>query len=202
MLNSFKLSRLNIADWISVSRVIFSSLLIGLIVNDYRTIFQWVLLVALFTDALDGFIAHRLKIVSPHGAALDSFADAYLFLVCVGAVIYFETDFIINHINFIVPAMGIYIIQLSLAYFKYGKPSSFHTYLAKTAALIQGSFFLVLFFYEAVEWLFYLTIAISLLETVEEITLIFILPKWKADVKGIFWLPTKNKLSKRYLDEK
>jgi CDP-diacylglycerol--glycerol-3-phosphate 3-phosphatidyltransferase len=192
MLSSLKVPRLNIADWISISRVVFSTLLIGLILNENRLIFQWVLLVALFTDALDGFVARRLKITTLHGASLDSFADAYLFSVCVSAVVYFETDFIINHTNIIIPALGIYLVQLSLAYYKYGRPSSFHTYLAKTAAFIQGSFFLVLFFYGVVEWLFYLTIVISLLETLEEIALIFIFPKWKANVKGLFWIFKKR----------
>lgn len=184
--------RINIADWISISRVLLSIVLIFLLFLGYRFYFQWILLIALFTDALDGFLARRLKIASIHGAKLDSFADAFLFSVCVIAIVVFETSFVSEHLNLIVVALSIYLIQLSLAYYKYGKPSSFHTYLAKTAAFIQGSFFLVLFFLGTVEWLFYLTIAISLLETFEEITLIFIFPKWKANVKGLFWIFKKN----------
>lgn len=184
--------RINIADWISISRVLLSIVLIFLLFLGYRFYFQWILLIALFTDALDGFLARRLKIASIHGAMLDSFADAFLFSVCVIAIVVFETSFVSEHLNLIVVALSIYLIQLSLAYYKYGKPSSFHTYLAKTAAFIQGSFFLVLFFLGTVEWLFYLTIAISLLETFEEITLIFIFPKWKANVKGLFWIFKKN----------
>jgi len=88
--------RINIADWISISRVLLSIVLIFLLFLGYRFYFQWILLIALFTDALDGFLARRLKIASIHGAKLDSFADAFLFSVCVIAIVVFEPVLFLN----------------------------------------------------------------------------------------------------------
>ena len=74
-----------------------------------------------------------------------------------------------------------------LAYIKYGKATAFHTYLAKLSAMVQAIFILCLLFFEPVYWLFYFMIAIGVLETIEEITLIFMYDTWVAGVKGIYW---------------
>ncbi|MGI9545848.1 MAG: CDP-alcohol phosphatidyltransferase family protein, partial [Flavobacteriaceae bacterium] len=60
-------------------------------------------------------------------------------------------------------------------------------YLAKFSAVTQAVFILWLLFLGPVYWLFYAMIAIGVLETIEEITLIFMYDKWVAGVKGIYW---------------
>jgi CDP-diacylglycerol--glycerol-3-phosphate 3-phosphatidyltransferase len=83
-----------------------------------------------------------------------------------------------------------------IAYKKYGKATAFHTYLAKLSAVIQGVFILWLLFFGPVYWLFYTMIIIGVLETIEEITLIYLYDQWVAGVKGIYWaLKDKRRLN-------
>ena len=83
-----------------------------------------------------------------------------------------------------------------LAFKKYGKATAFHTYLAKLSAVIQGVFILWLLFLGPVYWLFYVMIILGVLETIEEITLIYLYDKWVAGVKGIYWaLKDKRRLN-------
>ena len=82
-----------------------------------------------------------------------------------------------------------FIIQIIMAIIRYGKISSYHTYLAKAAAIFQGSFMILLFLLpEPVMPLFYVAALITFLDIAEEIILVFVLKEWKTDVKGLYYV--------------
>ena len=177
----------NIADWFSFYRIFAAPFLLLLIWFDERLIFTWFLLVSYLTDAIDGYLARKLKITSPRGSQLDSFGDQITLMVGLIGLFYFETEFIKTNLVLILIAFIPYIVQMVIAYSKYGKATAFHTYLAKLSAIMQSVFILWSLFFSPEYSLFYIMIAIGLLETIEEITLIFMYDKWASDVKGIYW---------------
>lgn len=177
----------NIADWFSFYRIFAAPFLLALIWFDLRLAFTWLLLISYSTDAIDGYLARKLKITSPRGSQLDSFGDQITLIIGLIGLFYFETDFIKSNLTLILIAFVPYIIQMLIAYFKYGKATAFHTYLAKLSAIIQSIFILWSLFFNPEYLLFYTMIIIGVLETVEEITLIFMYKKWASDVKGIYW---------------
>ena len=177
----------NIADWFSFYRILAAPFLFALIWYDQRLIFSWLLLVSYSTDAIDGFLARKLKITSPRGSQLDSFGDQITLIVGLVGLYYFETDFIKTNLVLIGVVFTPYIIQMIIAYSKYGKATAFHTYLAKFSAVVQSAFILWSLFYSPEYSLFYIMIGIGLLETFEEITLIFMYDNWVSDVKSMFW---------------
>ncbi|MEO9870601.1 CDP-alcohol phosphatidyltransferase family protein [Ekhidna sp.] len=184
--------KLSLPDWLSLYRIIVAPFLLILIFVDARVLFSTLLLISFLTDALDGFLARRMNIVTQRGSQFDSIGDAITFTVGLIGIIWFENAFVMEQAGLLIFAFSFYILQLFIAYWKYGMPSSFHTYLAKTSAVFQAVFMLWLFFIGVEYWLFYLTIILSILETVEEIILILIFPKWKSDVKGLFWVLAKK----------
>ena len=177
----------NIADWFSFYRIAAAPFLLILIWLDEQLVFAWLLLVSYSTDAIDGYLARKLKITSPRGSQLDSFGDQITLIVGLVGLFYFETEFIKTNLTLIFIAFIPYIIQMILAYFKYGKATAFHTYLAKLSAVTQSVFILYALFFSPDDTLFYVMIIIGLLETFEEIMLIFMYPNWASDVKGIYW---------------
>jgi CDP-diacylglycerol--glycerol-3-phosphate 3-phosphatidyltransferase len=188
----------NIADWFSFYRIAAAPFLLILIWLDFRLIFTWLLLISYSTDAIDGYLARRLKITSPRGSQLDSFGDQITLIVGLIGLFYFETDFIKTNLILILIAFIPYIVQMLIAYFKYGKATAFHTYLAKLSAIFQSIFILWSLFFTPEYALFYIMIIIGLLETFEEITLIFMYDKWASDVKSIFFaIRDKRRLKKR-----
>ncbi len=187
----------NIADWLSFFRVAIAPFLLLLIWLDHRMIFAWLLLLSYSTDALDGFLARKLQISSPRGSQLDSFGDQVTFAVGVLGLFYFEKAFILKNLVLILVVFIPYIIQMILAYMKYGKASAFHTYLAKISAVIQSIFILYSLFFQPEYALFYVMIVVGLLETIEEITLIFMHRNWASDVKGIYWALRKKRQRKK-----
>ena len=177
----------NIADWFSFYRVIAAPFLLLLIWFDERSIFTWLLLISYSTDMIDGYLARKLKITSPRGSQLDSFGDQITLIVGVIGLFFFESDFMKENLVLILIAFVPYGIQMLIAFKKYGKATAFHTYLAKLSAITQGVFILWLLFFGPIYWLFYFMIILGLLETIEEIALIFMYDEWVAGVKGFYW---------------
>ena len=177
----------NIADWFSFYRIAAAPLLIVLLILNERNLFTWFLLISYCTDAIDGFIARKLQITSPRGSQLDSFGDQITFTLGLVGILIFEFDFIKSNYVLIIISFSPYLIQMLIAFLKYGKATAFHTYLAKLSAIVQSAFILWLLFFEPIYWLFYVMIVIGILETIEEITLIFMYDNWVAGVRGIYW---------------
>jgi phosphatidylglycerophosphate synthase len=149
------------------------------------------------TDAIDGFLARQLKISSARGSQLDSFGDQITIMVGITGLYFFERTFIETHITLIIIAFVPYILQMLFAYFKYGKATAFHTYLAKISAVIQSGFILYALFISPNLALFYVMIVVGILETIEEIILIFMYDTWVSDIKGIYMaLRDKKRLKK------
>ena len=177
----------NIAAWFSFYRIFAAPFLVVLIWLDERLIFTWLLLISYSTDAIDGYLARKLKITSPRGSQLDSFGDQTTLIVGLIGLFFFEKNFIETNLILILIAFVPYILQMIIAYSKYGKATAFHTYLAKLSAVMQSMFILWSLFLSPNYFLFYIMIGIGLLETFEEITLIFMYDNWASDVKGIYW---------------
>lgn len=187
----------NIADWFSFYRIATAPFLLVLIWLGERELFSWFLLVSYLTDAIDGFIARTLEITSARGSQIDSIGDQVTLVIGLIGLVFFEPDFILKNLVLILIAFIPYLVQMGIALKKYGKPTAFHTYLAKLSAIVQGTFILWLLFFEPVYWLFYFMIVLGVLETVEEIILIFMYKNWVAGVKGIYWaVKDKRRLSK------
>jgi CDP-diacylglycerol--glycerol-3-phosphate 3-phosphatidyltransferase len=177
----------NIADWFSFYRIFAAPFLLLLIWFDERLVFTWILLISYLTDAIDGYLARKLKITSPRGSQLDSFGDQITLAVGLIGLFVFESVFIQTNLILIIVAFIPYILQMLIAYIKYGKATAFHTYLAKLSAVLQSIFILWSLFFSPEYSLFYTMIIIGLFETFEEITLIFMYDNWASDVKSIYW---------------
>tara|TARA_R110000868_G_scaffold19484_13_gene83866 strand:- start:1238 stop:1828 length:591 start_codon:yes stop_codon:yes gene_type:complete len=187
----------NIADWFSFYRIAAAPVLIALIWLDQYIVFTWFLLISYSTDAIDGYLARKLKITSPRGSQLDSIGDQITLSIGLIGLLYFETDFILKNLVIIIISFVPYLIQMLIAYFKYGKATAFHTYLAKASAVLQSIFILWALFFNPEYILFYIMIIAGVLETIEEIILIYMYDIWSSDVKGIYWaLRDKRRLKK------
>ena len=188
----------NIADWFSFYRIACSPLLVYLISIQERELFVWFLLVIYSTDMIDGFLARKFNMTSPRGSQLDSFGDQVTVIIGFIGLLVFEYDFILKNYILIIIAFIPYIIQMLIAYTKFGKATAFHTYLAKLSAVSQGIFILSALFFSPDYTLFYIMIILGFLETIEEIILIFLIKEWASDIKGIFWYLRRKRKKIKY----
>jgi phosphatidylglycerophosphate synthase len=186
-----------IINGITLYRLIVAPFLLVLLFTRQYDLFKWLLALSFFTDAIDGFLARRYKVVSAFGSRLDSIGDDLTTVVAVIGIIVMKPEFIKQELIWLIIIFILFLVQISLAFSRYKKLTSFHTYGAKIATILQG-IFLILFFFlpDPVYWLFYLAITLTGLELIEEIIIIFVLPKWETDVKGLYWVLGKKRRQK------
>lgn len=183
-----------IINGITWYRIIAAPVLLVLIFTKHVDLFKWLLAFSFFTDLIDGFLARKYKVVSIHGSRLDSIGDDLTVLVAVIGLFVFKTEFVLKVLIPLLILFFIFIFQMVYALLRYRKISSFHTYLAKMAAILQGIFFILIFILpEPIFFLFYTATVITGIELLEEIVLVALLPKWEANVKGLFWVLKRKK---------
>src|SRR5687768_16366651 len=187
-----------IINGISIYRVVAAFILVYIIIIGRLDIFRWLLAFSFFTDSIDGVLARKFKVVSVMGSRIDSIGDDLTVLVAVIGIYFFEPAFIHQYYHWLLILFGRLLIQTILTLYRYGRPTSFHTYLAKLAMLFRGIFLILLFFLP--EWpvvLFFIALGVIMLDLIEEIIMILYLPEWQADVKGLFWIKKKkNKIDR------
>jgi phosphatidylglycerophosphate synthase len=190
-MNRFKYYLVN---GITLYRLLASPFLIWLIFMDRIDLFKWFLGISFFTDLIDGYMARTFRVVSVMGARMDSLADDLTIIAAVTGMIVLKNEFFNVHFYPIVLLLVLFLIQNILAFSKYRKATSFHTYFAKAAAIFQGVFFITLFFLpEPILFLYYSAIIITGIELIEEIILVLYVKEWRANVKGLYWEITARK---------
>lgn len=192
----FNFKEYNIADWFSFYRIIMTPVILAVIFYDARFLFAILLTASFLSDAIDGFLARRLKITSERGAFLDSLGDVLLLAVSIIGTFWFEHQLFIENKLPILIVLGLYTILSIIVYFKYRRPSSFHTFLAKATFVLLAAFFIYLFFFGFNMWLFYAVIILSAIELVEEIIIALLLKENKTNLKGLYWVLKERRVEK------
>lgn len=183
-----------IINGITLYRVIAAPFLIWLLITGRYDIFKWLLGVSFFTDLIDGFLARKFKVTSLFGTKLDSIGDDLTVLAGITGIFVIKPDFIKEHLLLLLIPLFLFFLQIGYALIRYKKVTSFHTYLAKIAAILQGVF-LILFFLlnEPLLLLFYAAVIITSIELIEEIILVYLLPNWETNVRGLYWVLKRKK---------
>jgi cardiolipin synthase (CMP-forming) len=178
-----------IVNAITLYRMMNVPVLIFLIVTNKPDLFKWFLFFSFLSDAIDGWLARRYKVTSFFGSKLDSIADDLTIAAAITGVIVLKIDFLKQEIHIFIVLAALYVLQTILALIRYRKISSFHTYAAKMAAILQGIFLLLLFFLaQPVYILFYIAAVVTIIDLAEEIVLVLLLPHWQTNVKGLYWV--------------
>lgn len=176
-----------LVNGITIYRILAVFGLIFLIVHHDWHVFRWLLLLSFFTDAIDGFLARRYGVISKAGAVLDSIGDDLTVAVAIVGLLVFDPAFLRRELLIIIVLASLYLAQTIAALVRYRRLTSFHTWLAKIAAISQGVFLVAVFFTTKLPMLlFYITAMCTGLDLLEETVMVFLLQHWKTDVKGIF----------------
>lgn len=177
---------------LSVARILATPVLVALAATGHEAAFTWVLVPALLSDIADGLIARAFHLQSKLGALLDSIGDLLLLLAsCYGTWV-FHRDVAEQHWIALVALLAAWLLECAAALVRYGRLSSFHTYVSKVAGYLLGIFVGVLFVFGFHAWLLYLAVGVSVLGNLEELVLVAMLPEWRSDVRGVAWVLREN----------
>ena len=179
---------------ITTYRLLASPILVILVFTNHYDVFKWMLAISFGTDAVDGFFARAWKVMSPLGSKLDSVADDFTIIAATVGVFVIKHDFIMEQLFPISIMLVLFLFENAASFIKYHHASTFHTYSAKVAAVFQGLFLILIFFVEKpIYWLFWASVVVTCVDLIEEIILVFLLPKSDQNVKGLYWVLKKLK---------
>jgi CDP-diacylglycerol--glycerol-3-phosphate 3-phosphatidyltransferase len=176
-------------DSLTWYRIVAAPVLLILVLADYPDVFKWLLVLSFLTDAIDGPLSRRYKTASANGARLDSLGDDLTVAVALAGMVRWNYVFLTKQWEWLVLLLLLLAIEMTLALVRYGKMTAFHTYLSKTAAVLQA-LYLCYYFLIGVPpvVLFYLAISVTAIGLIEEIILVLLLKDYRCDVKGLYQL--------------
>src|SRR5688500_18423649 len=104
-----------IINGIALYRLIAEPFLLLLIIINQPGPFKWLLAFSFFTDAIDGYLARRYKVVSVMGAKLDSWADDLTVITGVIGLFVLQPEFIRQEYIWLVLLLVLFAIQVIAA---------------------------------------------------------------------------------------
>ena len=177
---------------ISCARLLAAPILLFAACTKNLDLFKWLLMGCLVSDILDGLFARVFQLSSQLGAFLDSTADMLVTAIAVLGLYVFQRPFIAEHWMPLALVLIVYLVEVCVALWRYRRISSFHTILVRVAAYAQGIFVMSLFLWGYASSLLYATTVLSVFAYSEELVLLFLLPEWTANVRGIYWVISRR----------
>lgn len=184
----------HVPNVISVARIVATPVLIFLALSNREEAFKWLLLAALISDIVDGLIARTFSIISELGSRLDTLADTLLWPTAIFGIWIFHAEVMTEYWLVIVLVLGLWAIEMVVAWLRYGKLTSFHAYTIRVSVYGFGIFIMSLFLWGLQPWLFYVASAFNILGNVESLIIMALLPEWTPNVRGLYWVLQQRKV--------
>ncbi len=174
-----------IPNLLSLSRIIMAPLMVISAWLGSERSFTTLYAASLVTDAIDGFIARHFHVESPMGATLDSRGDLAVALCLPISALLLWPAFIRSLVPYILVALVAYLAPCVAGCIRYGRLPSFHTWGAKIVAVVLGISLLTMFITHNSFW-FRIFIPLIALESIEEMIMIALLPKWTPNTPSLW----------------
>lgn len=174
-----------IPNMLSCFRIVAVPLLLYFAWEGHPYLFIGLLILSLLSDAIDGYIARLLNIETPLGTKLDSWGDMATYLVVPLCAWWLWPDILKKESLYVCIAIGAYVFPILAGLFKFKKIPSYHTWGAKTAAVIMSVAVLILFIFE-IAWPFRVAAIVQALVAVEEILITNQLSELKDNVQSLW----------------
>jgi phosphatidylglycerophosphate synthase len=157
-----------------------------------------IVIVALVSDIFDGVLARRWGCDTAAVRLVDSMADT-VFYVCVAAALWIGEPQVWRHNAGLFAALvTLEAMRFGLDFAKFGKPASYHSYLAKSWGLVMAIAVVAVFVSQRANPLLSVALVIGIVCDLEGLAMSLMLPAWRKDVKTICaaWRLREEMLSK------
>jgi CDP-diacylglycerol--glycerol-3-phosphate 3-phosphatidyltransferase len=196
--NNSKFARLPNA--ISLARLLCVPVLVWLAFKGFAVGFATLLILALSSDVLDGWIARRLDAVSRLGAVLDSLGDMGLTLAILLGIWFLHPAVYAQDGWVIYSLLGAWLLAHSASLVRYRRLASFHTWVIRIGIALFNLFAVILFVFNYYPWLLYVSASLSLLGVIEHFILLALLPQWTPNIPGGIFTVLKQRFFRVALD--
>jgi CDP-diacylglycerol--glycerol-3-phosphate 3-phosphatidyltransferase len=175
----------NVPNLLSALRLVLAPVMLVLAWSGHPNAFLGCLIVSLFSDLADGFVARHFGKPSVLGAKLDSWGDLAMYLTLPPCIWWLWPDVILAELPFVALALASFVLPTLIGLMKFKRFTSYHTYGAKFSAVVMGVAMLLLFTGQT-PWPFRIGAAIFALAEIEEIAITAVLSEWTSDVRSLW----------------
>lgn len=179
---------LTIPNLITLYRLVIDPVILWFIIADKEILFSVFLIINLLSDALDGFLARKLKQETEIGAKLDGFADNFTYVLAFIGIFVFKMDDIRPHLISFTVMITMLVSTVIVSLIKFRKFPSYHLYTTKAGGYIEGGFFICLFTIGFITPYYYLVVAWAIMGAIEAITINLMIPEMRSNIKGLYWV--------------
>jgi len=187
---------LTIPNIITIYRLAIDPVILWFIIADKEILFSVFLIINLLSDALDGFLARKLKQETEIGAKLDGFADNFTYVLAFIGIFVFKMDDIRPHLISFTVMITMLVSTVIVSLIKFRKFPSYHLYTTKAGGYIEGGFFICLFTIGFLTPYYYFVVAWAIMGAIECIIINLMIPEMRSDIKGLYWVIKERSANK------
>jgi CDP-diacylglycerol--glycerol-3-phosphate 3-phosphatidyltransferase len=191
MMSHVKDQIINLPNLVSLIRILMAPVLFYFAFTQQPYWYMGVLLFAVFTDVLDGFLARALNQITEVGSRLDSWGDFIIYsTMAICAWILWPNIIQREKLYFFIIVLC-FTLPVLVSFIKFRTVSSYHTLSVKVAVAITVISYILLFT-EILDWPFRVAALFCLYAAIEEIAITLLIQHELVDVRTV-WQALKYK---------
>jgi CDP-diacylglycerol--glycerol-3-phosphate 3-phosphatidyltransferase len=145
----------------------------------------WLVLTALVSDIFDGVLARHWHCDTAGVRLFDSMADT-AFYVCVAVALWIgQPQLLRGNAGLLAALLALEAVRFGVDFAKFGKPASYHSWLAKAWGLAMGIAVIAVLLSPHAGALLAASFALGIACNLEGLAMSLVLPIWRKDVKGL-----------------
>ncbi|HTC73986.1 MAG TPA: CDP-alcohol phosphatidyltransferase family protein [Edaphobacter sp.] len=138
---------------------------------------------ALVSDIYDGVLARRWRCDTAGVRLFDSMADTVFYLCMAVALWVSEPQLWRSYGGLLVVLLVLELVRFTFDFAKFGKPASYHSYMAKLWGLVMAVAVIAVFALDRSNVLVPTALVLGILCNLEGLAMSLVLPVWRKDVK-------------------
>lgn len=174
----------NLPNLVSMIRVLLVPVLLWLAIQQQPQWFLLVLVLTVFTDVLDGFLARYLKQITEMGSHLDSWGDFLVYSVMAIAAWLLWPEIVRREAVFAAMVLLSFTLPALIGFIKFRSMTSYHTWSVKLAVGVTIISYILLFS-DIVSWPFRLAALLCVYAALEEIMITLLMKHQHVDVRTL-----------------
>ena len=140
---------------------------------------------ALLSDIYDGVLARRWKCDTAGVRLFDSMADT-VFYLCTAVALWITLPLLWrSYAGLLVGLLALEGVRFAFDFVKFGKPASYHSYLAKAWGLVMAIAVIGSFAARRASVLIPVALVLGILCNVEGLAMSWVMPLWRKDIKTL-----------------
>lgn len=169
----------------SVRLVVAPPVLLYLAWNAEPELFLMVLILALASDVVDGYVARKYQLQTELGAKLDSYSDFAMYLTMAIGAWWLWPETIREQAPFVIMVVLSLLLPALVGLIKFRGFTSYHTWGVKFSALLLSPAAILMFIGGPV-WPFQLVAPLCALAALEEIIITLMLSERRSNVRSLW----------------